>query len=90
MRLHIDDNWTVNGQYAYSDQVAEDVTENTISSSNHLDLTLSRKIFGESGEVMLGVTDLLTKEYDPVIGLDQTGSNPIPGRTFFGRLQYTF
>ncbi len=90
LRWEIDENWTLNGQYAYSDLVEEDVSGNSIDASTHMDLTISRSFFGKKGEVMLGVMDLLSNEYDPVIGLDQTGSNPIPGRTFFGRLQYTF
>lgn len=90
LRWKIDENWTFNGQYTYSDLVQEDVSANSIDSSNHLDLTLSRHFLGKNGEIMLGVMDIFTKEYDPVIGLDQTGSSPIPGRTFFGRLQYAF
>jgi outer membrane receptor protein involved in Fe transport len=90
LRWAIDENWTFNGQYAYSDLVHEDVSEYSIASSNHLDLTISRSLFGKDGEVMLGVMDLLTQEYDPVVELDQSVDHPIPGRTFFCRVQYTF
>lgn len=90
LRWLIDRNWTVNGQYAYSDLVSEDVSEHSVDASHQLDLTLARSFFEKKGEVMLGVMDLLNKEYEPLVGLDQTSSNPIPGRTFFCRLQYRF
>ena len=90
LRWSIDDNWTFNGQYAYSSPVGEDVSDNEIETANHLDLTISRRFMQKNGEIMLGVMDLLQKEYDPVIGLDQTSGHTIPGRMFFCRLQYTF
>lgn len=90
LRWRIDENWTFNGQYAYSDPVDEDVSDYSIESLNHLDLTVSRAFMENKGEVMLGVMDLLTKEYDPVVGLDQTSSHTVPGRTFFCRLQVAF
>jgi len=90
LRWIIDENWTFNGQYAYSDLVDEDVTDYSIESANHLDLTISRSFFDKDGEVMLGVMDLFTREYDPVVGLDQTSGHSVPGRTFFCRVQYTF
>lgn len=90
LRWKIDSNWTFNGQYAYSDPVDEDVSDYSIESSNHLDLTISRGFMEKKGELMFGVMDLLKKEYDPVVGLDQTSSHPIPGRMFFCRLQFVF
>ncbi len=90
LRWKMDENWTFNGQYAYSDPVDEDVSNYSIESSNNLDLTVSRGIMEKRGEIMLGVMDLLTKEYDPVVGLDQTSSYSIPGRMFFCRLQVAF
>lgn len=89
LRWAIDKKWIFNGQYAYSDLVDRDKNDYSIDASNHLDLTLSRQ-FLERGEVMVGVRDLLVKEYDSVAGEDQAGSHPVPGRTFFCRIQYTF
>ncbi|MBU1137525.1 MAG: TonB-dependent receptor, partial [Proteobacteria bacterium] len=90
LRWRIDQEWTANGQYAYSDLVREDVSEHSVDSSHHLDLTLARSFFEKKGEIMFGIMDLLNKEYEPLVGLDQTRSNPVPGRTIFCRLQYRF
>lgn len=90
LRWIIDENWVFNGQYAYSDSVEDDIRDFSIESSNRLDLTLSRRFLDKHGELMLGVMDLFTEEYDPFLCLGQTGGHPIPGRTIFCRLQYTF
>ena len=89
LRWTIDERWIFNGQYAYSDLVDRDIDDYSIDSSNHLDLTITRRFLG-SGELMIGVRDLFVREYDPVINGDQTRGYPIPGRTFFCRMQYTF
>jgi len=89
-RWTIADNWTANGQYVYAEGVTEDISDDILSSINHLDLTLARSFMEKKGEIMLGVRDLFTKDYDPLIGIDQTAGNKVPGRTFFARLQYTF
>ncbi len=88
-RWAIDEKWILNGQYAYSDLVDRDKNDYSIDSSNHLDITISRR-FLESGEMMIGVRDLLVKEYESVTGEEQASSHPFPGRTFFCRIQYTF
>lgn len=90
MRWSVDRNWIVNGQYAYSDRVKDDVSESAIEAAHHLDLTVSRAFFSRKGELMLGVMDIFNKEYDPVSGLDDGRQHTIPGRTFFLRAQYTF
>jgi outer membrane receptor protein involved in Fe transport len=90
LRWVIDETWTFNGQFAYSDSIAEDVSDSSIDSANHLDLTISKSFLENKGEIMAGVLDLLNKEYDPIVGLDQTSGNGVPGRTFFCRVQYTF
>jgi iron complex outermembrane receptor protein len=90
MRWAVDHNWKVNGQYAYSDRVQEDVSEAAIEAAHHLDLNVSRSLFSQKGEIMVGVMDLLNEEYDPVSGLDDGRQHTIPGRTFFLRAQYTF
>lgn len=90
LRWTIDKHWTMNGQYAYSDVVDEDISDYSIESTSHLDLTLSRSFLDKNGEIMFGVMDLLNTDYDPVVGLDQTSGHSTPGRTFFCRVQYTF
>ncbi len=89
VRYHIGEQWTVNGQYAYSDKVYEDTGANSLEAINHLDLTVSRSFLAKKGELMFGVLDLLEKEHDPIVA-DGYSVSPIPGRTFFCRLQYSF
>ncbi len=89
-RWTIAESWTLNGQYVYADGVKEDISDDSLSSSNHMDLTVAKSFLNKKGEIMLGVKDLLNKDYDPLVGIDQTAGNKIPGRTFFARLQYTF
>jgi hypothetical protein len=36
--------------------------------------------------ISISFSDLFTKDYDPLVGIDQTAGNKIPGRTFFARL----
>lgn len=82
--------WTLTGQYVYAEGVREDISDDSLSSTCHMDFTVARSFLENKGEIMFGVNDLFTKEYEPLIGLSQTGGNKIPGRTFFVRLQYTF
>jgi outer membrane cobalamin receptor len=89
-RWTIAENWTLNGQYVYANGVKEDISEVSLSSSNHMDLTIAKSFLDRKGEIMMGVKDLLNKDHDPLVGIDQTAGNKIPGRTFFARLQYTF
>lgn len=90
VRWFLDANWTVNGQYAYTDEVEEDVSGNFVAPVHNLDLSISRAFMSKKGELMLGVSDLLDKEYGPVPDLDQGIDHRIVGRTFFLRAQYTF
>lgn len=89
-RWTIVESWTLNGQYVYADGVKEDISDGSLSSSNYMDVTVAKSFFERKGEIMLGVKDLLNKDYDPLVGIDQTAGNIIPGRTFFARFQYTF
>lgn len=90
LRWYLDADWTFNGQYAYTDKVQEDVSEKSIEPAHNLDLSISKAFLSKKGELMLGVSDLLNKEYNPVPGLDQGIEHRVPGRTFFLRGQYTF
>lgn len=90
LRWRIAGDWMLSSQYAYSDSARVDTSNDSFSSSNHMDVTVAKNFFNRKGEIMLGVTDLFTKEYDPLEGLSLTPGNTIPGRTFFARLQYTF
>ncbi len=89
-RWTIAESWTLKGQYVYADGVKEDISDDSLASLSHMDLTVAKSFFDKKAEIMLGVKDLLNKDYDPLVGIDQTAGNKIPGRTFFARLQYTF
>lgn len=90
IRWTIADSWVVTGQYVYADGAQEDVSDNFLPSSNHLDLNVAKSFMEMSGEIMVGVKDLFTKDYKSLEGIDQGSGDKIPGRTFFVRLQYTF
>ncbi len=90
LRWTIAESWIATGQYVYADGVQEDISDGSLSSTNHMDLTVAKSFLDKKGEIMVGVKDLFTKEYDPLVGINQTAGNIIPGRTFFARLQYTF
>ena len=89
-RWAVNPEWTLTGQYVYTEGVREDIADESLASTCHMDFTVARSFLEKKGEIMLGVNDLFTKEYEPHVGLSQTGGNKIPGRTFFARFQYTF
>jgi len=90
LRWTIAESWTATGQYVYADGVQEDISDDSLNSSNHMDLTLAKSFLANKGEIMIGVKDLFTKDYDPKEGVNQNVGNKVQGRTFFARLQYTF
>ena len=89
-RYYIDENWTFNLNYRFSDITRSFFDVEDISSSNRLDVTLSRKIFSNNGELLIGVSDVFNKDHDPVFGFGHYTSVTTPGRMLFGRLQLKF
>jgi outer membrane receptor protein involved in Fe transport len=95
-RLFLPGDWTLNGNFRYT--VGSNIR---IASSNahwrsselyRLDVTVSKKIFKDHGEIMIGVADLLNKNDPAVYGYSSgfTAAHDTPGRTFFVRFQLTF
>ncbi len=90
-QVFLNKNWTLNNNFIYQDGTEFD---QSIMASTPIfkrwDLTLSRKFNKEKGEFMIGVTDVLNKTSDPVIGIGHFTAHETPGRMFFTRLQFKF
>lgn len=90
-RLFLPDGWTLNANYKLASRTSHngfnDVTRPWVS---RLDLTVSKKLFGEHCEVMFGVADVLDSVNEPIVGYGQFTGHETPGRTLFGRLQWKF
>lgn len=58
--------------------------------SNRVDLTVTKRCFKDKGDVMIGVSNLLEKDNDPVSGVGALTMHETPGRTFFARMQLRY
>ena len=87
-RYFLPDNWVFNTQYKYSGE--QFITQNSDSVDGYNDLTvaLSKGFAQGNGEVMVGVSNLCSDDYNYFQGIDETMHTV--GRTFFGRLQIKF
>jgi len=88
-RLYMADGFVFNTNYRYSGNTRSLVVPTTpdIDSVHRLDFTLSKKILGDSGEIMLGIADLLNKTNGPNGAMGQITAHETPGRMVFARLQ---
>jgi outer membrane receptor protein involved in Fe transport len=90
-RLFLPDGWTFNANYRYATATyCESTGGEPRPGLNRLDLTVSKKLFDGHCELMFGVTDVLDKNREPVVGFGQFTAHETPGRMFFGRLQWKF
>jgi outer membrane receptor for ferrienterochelin and colicin len=90
-RLFLPDDWVLNANYRFMNTTpGNPATGNDVERSHRLDVTLSRKIFQGQGELMLGVSDLLNRTYDPILESIQLAGHEVPGRTCFARVQFRF
>jgi len=92
-RLFLPDNWTLNGNFRYTTgSVLRTVVEGPWRSSElyRLDLTISKKVFEDHGEIMIGVADLLNKNDPAEFDYASMTRHNTPGRTFFVRFQVKF
>ncbi|MGD9110462.1 MAG: TonB-dependent receptor [Phycisphaerales bacterium] len=90
-RLFLSNGWTFNANYKFTNITPGDSSAGIqIGSTNHLDLTLAKSFAQGRGELMFGVSDLLTKHTQPVYTLASYSAHDTPGRTFFVRLQIKF
>ena len=89
-RMYFKDMWTVNCNYRYSDTVEEHMVGSMVNSSvdHRCDVTISRKICDEKGEMMVGVTDVFNETNGPNLGMGSFTGHETPGRMFFARMQY--
>lgn len=92
-RLFLPDGWTFNTQYQFDGSIHVDegmFPAWTIEPQHRLDLTISKKLLDGHGELMIGVSDVLVSERDPVVGESHFVGHDTPGRTFFLRLDLRF
>lgn len=89
--MSLDSHWTVNSNYTFQNGIEFDQSlMASLHSFNRWDVTLSRKFAKERGEFMIGVTDILNENTDPVIGAGHFTALETPGRMFFARVQLKF
>jgi outer membrane receptor protein involved in Fe transport len=92
-RLFLPDNWVLNGNFRYTTgQVLRSILRPTwrMPDEYRLDLTVSKKVFKDHGEIMIGVSDLLNQTDPPIYDAGQLSAHDTPGRTFFVRFQLEF
>ncbi len=89
-RYFLNDLWTFNTNYQYSDMTMSFSDIPNIRPNHRLDLTLSRKFNNNKGEFMIGVQDIINYDNNAHLGFGQFTANTTPGRTIFARLQLKF
>lgn len=93
VRYAMDDHWTAAANYCYNNVIpVNDIVGpfGQAETYNQLDLTLSRTLGQNAGEVMVGVSDVFNETRGPVWDITTFTSYETPGRTFFARLQFYF
>lgn len=93
LRYALDPNWTAAANFCYNNTIpVNSLTTPWFKPKtvNQLDLTLSRKLGQNTGELMFGVSDLFNETRSPVGDINTFTSYETPGRTFFARLQLNF
>jgi iron complex outermembrane receptor protein len=82
---------TANLNYKYTNTTPSFVSKApTVGQSNRFDIVISREFADGSGEISVGVLDLLQETVGPNYGIGQLAAHETPGRTFIVRLQYKF
>ena len=90
-RLFLPDGWVLNANYAFTNTTPGNPnTRNHVGSSNHLDLAVSKDLIKGKGQILIGISDLLNKTYDPIRESTQFTGHKVPGRMLFVRLQLKF
>jgi outer membrane receptor for ferrienterochelin and colicin len=82
---------TANLNYRYTNTTPSFVsTAPTVGQSNRFDILFAREFADGSGEIAVGVLDLLQETVGPNYAMGQITAHETPGRTFIVRLQYQF
>jgi outer membrane receptor for ferrienterochelin and colicin len=92
-RLFLSRDWALNANFAYRGEgVYEDVDAShfEVDSEYRLDLTVSKKLFNDHAELMVGVSDVLAKDTNREWPQGSSAALTTPGRTFFVRMQLSF
>ncbi len=93
-RKYLPDDFTFNVNFNFNERtylstntsIKGKATEDTY----HLDMTLSKKIFNGNGEIMIGVSDLLSKYHKAAHTYNTLAAHKTPGRMFFMRMELKF
>jgi len=94
-RLFLNNGWVFNANYKYADTTIATGSSSQTTLLNaglihRLDLTISKKIAGGKGEVMVGVSDVFNETEGPNSAIGQLTTHDVPGRMFFARMQLKF
>jgi outer membrane cobalamin receptor len=90
-RLFMCEGWILNANYVFKSTTAGNpVTRNDVDKSNRLDLTISKNLVNNKGQILAGISDLLTKTHEPIRESVQFSGHEVPGRTFFLSLMLWF
>ncbi len=84
-RRNITSDLIFNANYTYTDITRgnPETMNNDVNVSNRLDLTIAKSFFKNTGEIMVGVSDLFYKTHDPIRESIEYTGHEVPGRTFF-------
>jgi len=90
-RLFLSAGWVLNANYAFTGVTPGNPnTRNDVGSFSRLDLAISKELAKGKGEILVGVSDLLTKTHDAIRESTQFSGHKLPGRMFFARIQLNF
>lgn len=96
-RWFLNDGWTFNTNYRYTDATPYDpggappMNPRVAAEPSHrLDLTMARKVVKDKGELMFGVLNVLNKENGIMQDRGTIAPHETPGRTFFVQLSHRF
>ena len=91
-RLFLPHGFVFNTNFRYTDQteIGDVVWDVDVEKSFRLDFTISKKVFGEHGELMFGVSDVLNDVTPAHASTTTLFPHETPGRTFFARLQISW
>lgn len=92
-RHHLPKNWVFNVNFSSRSLVSTNEMASLgflAGSTDRLDVTLSKKLCDNKGEIMVGVSDVLETRRGPVYDIGEFTAHQIPGRTFFGSLLLRF
>ena len=90
-RWYLPDDWTLNTNYVFNSCIdGYGTLLINAPSFQRLDLTVTKKILDDTGEIMFGISDILNETQAVVVDKGELTGHETPGRTFFARVQFHF